>query len=121
MAYITKEEVAEIRRKLKLAYPEIKFSVRMRDHAALYVTVVKSPFNFFKDEKDIERGYCTHVGRNAKDETINHADILNGIYRLCNETNYDNSDIQTDYFDVGFYFYLSVGTFEKPYEVTAKK
>jgi len=32
------------------------------------------------------------------------------------KVNHDNSDSMTDYFDVGFYSYLNVGSYEKPYQ-----
>jgi hypothetical protein len=32
--------------------------------------------------------------------------------------NHDRSDIQTDYFDVGWYKSVNIGTWNKPYEVT---
>ena len=33
--------------------------------------------------------------------------------------NHNNSDIMTDYFDVGWYIKINVGKWDKPYEVTA--
>jgi hypothetical protein len=35
-----------------------------------------------------------------------------------NVGNYDNSDIQTDYFDVGWYIHLNIGRWDKPYKYT---
>ncbi len=34
--------------------------------------------------------------------------------------NHDNSDIMTDYFDVGWYIDINVGKYDKPYELTGK-
>ena len=40
----------------------------------------------------------------------------------CQEIqNHDNSDIQTDYFDIGWYTYVNVGQWDKPYKLTGGK
>jgi hypothetical protein len=45
------------------------------------------------------------------------AQILKGVVEIANKENYDNSDIQTDYFDVNFYFHLNIGKWNKDFEV----
>lgn len=35
-------------------------------------------------------------------------DKLKKVIQICDNYNYDNSDVQTDYFDVGFYMYLQL-------------
>lgn len=37
------------------------------------------------------------------------------LMKALNTGNHDNSDSQTDYFDVGWYVYISVGKWNKPY------
>ena len=39
------------------------------------------------------------------------------IFNAMNAGNHDNSDIQTDYFDVGWYVDVNVGSWDKPYTV----
>ena len=41
------------------------------------------------------------------------------MIQALNTDNHDNSDIQTDYFDVGHYVELNIGTWEKPYEINS--
>jgi hypothetical protein len=36
-----------------------------------------------------------------------------------NDGNWDNSDPQTDYFNVGWYSYIKIGRFGKPYKLVA--
>lgn len=43
--------------------------------------------------------------------------FLDEIFRALNDGNHDNSDIQTDYFDVGWYVHVNVGKWNKPYTV----
>ena len=39
------------------------------------------------------------------------------MFAIMNEGNHDNSDIHTDYFDVGWYSYINVGKWNKPYQL----
>lgn len=47
-------------------------------------------------------------------------EFLQKAYQIMNMGNHDNSDIQTDYFDVGFYIDIQVGRWNKPYELKLK-
>jgi hypothetical protein len=41
--------------------------------------------------------------------------FLKEILTAMNDGNHDNSDIQTDYFDVGWYVDVNIGRWNKPY------
>lgn len=41
--------------------------------------------------------------------------FLSELFPLMNKGNHDNSDIQTDYFDVGWYVDVNIGKWNKPY------
>lgn len=43
--------------------------------------------------------------------------FLKEIFQAMNKGNHDNSDIQTDYFDVGWYVDVNIGSWNKPYIV----
>ena len=45
------------------------------------------------------------------------ASFMKELVAAMNDGNHDNSDIQTDYFDVGWYIHVNVGKWNKPYEV----
>jgi hypothetical protein len=45
--------------------------------------------------------------------------FLNEVLAAMNKGNHNNSDVQTDYFDVGWYVDVSIGTWNKPYTVEA--
>lgn len=129
MAFITKEETKEIRDNLKKAFPEIKFSVRMRHHSTVLVTILESPYDFElngKEYRDVNtyhinsQGNESHVdydGNTIKPHT--HLDILKGILKIVSEKHWDKSEIMTDYFNCAFYYYLSIGRWEKPYKLAA--
>ena len=42
-------------------------------------------------------------------------DFLSELIPSMNDGNHDNSDIMTDYFDVGWYINVRVGKWDKPY------
>lgn len=43
-------------------------------------------------------------------------EFLTELFKACNQGNHDRSDIQTDYFDVGWYVDVNVGHWNKPYK-----
>jgi hypothetical protein len=42
-------------------------------------------------------------------------DFLSEVIPAMNNGNHDNSDIQSDYFDVGWYIDVNIGQWNKPY------
>jgi hypothetical protein len=42
-------------------------------------------------------------------------EFLKKIMQVLDDGNHDNSDPMTDYFDVGWYVYVKIGKWEKPY------
>lgn len=42
-------------------------------------------------------------------------ECIKKIMNVLNEGNHDNSDIQTDFFDVGWYVDVYIGSYDKPY------
>ena len=113
MSYISPAKVKEIRNKIKAEFPTKKgwkFSITGKDYSSLNVNIMNAPVLFS------EKGY----------EQLNHyyldnyknGDILKKINTICNETNYDKSDIMVDHYDVGFYFHLAVGKWDKDFELT---
>lgn len=45
--------------------------------------------------------------------------FLTALFAVLNEGNWDKSDLQVDYFDVGWYVRVNIGRWNKPYRVTA--
>ena len=45
--------------------------------------------------------------------------FLGEVITLMHKGNHDNSDIQTDYFDVGWYVDVNIGKWDKPYILEA--
>jgi len=114
MAYIDADAVKVIRKDIKAKYPAKdgwKFSITKRDSSVLTVAIMQAPIPFVKDGEyqDINHHYI------SKDDEKTSS-ILEDITRIANKTNYDKSEAQVDYFDVGFYFYLKIGKWDKPFQ-----
>jgi hypothetical protein len=58
-----------------------------------------------------------HVRECFEDECV--ADVFEAIRDAMNTGNHDNSDITTDYFDVGHYVDIRIGRWDKPFQVLA--
>ena len=134
MAFINKEEVKVIRNDLKKEFPEMKFSVRMRHHSSVNVTILKAPYDFELNGKVYrsinEYHFLTDKGHfnehRMEFETANkwvaplsdeHKEIIKKVFAVITKTHWDKSDIQSDYFNCAFYYNLSIGSFEKTFTV----
>ena len=113
MAYINKETTKLIRNALKAEFPEIKFSITMRDHAKLFVKIMKSPY--FEDGESNTNGFYNLRNHPTGKDVIVKIDEI-----ICKVGNhYDNSDPMTDYFDTAFYYDIDVGSWNKTHVKTA--
>lgn len=119
MAYISAEDTKQIRDTLKKEFPNLKFSVVKRDGMVVEVAILKGDIDFsnlLKDgQKYAEVNTYWHEKHNPE-----YAELFNKIIDIIkygsNRKHYDNSDIMSDYFDTAFYYYVSVGKWNKPYE-----
>jgi len=137
-----------VRQELKANFKGFKFSVRVRDNRALYLSILKSPIKLLRDVEEIladeQLILRLQTARNDTEEEIkemikmrfsdskheiNHyyidsdwqltekgKEILKKINEIANKYNWDNSDIMTDYFDVNYYFHLSLGNENKDFK-----
>lgn len=140
MAYMSQEKKKQIAENMKkvLAGTGIKYSLSVRDHSAIVMKITKGPVDFIKNHMEVNKngsGCPAYVNVNPYDKTqpvyidINPyhyksqfsgpvLDIVEKIMTVLNDGNHDNSNSQIDYFDVGWYVYVKVGTWTKPYVLT---
>lgn len=123
MAYVSKELAQKIRQELKEKFPTSKgwkFSVK-KDHESLYCKIIQAPINLGEDIDRVEKDGYANINEyhlhNYKHEKLfaKIIDILNGKFLPSENQNYDNSDPMTDYFCVGWYINLSLGSWDKPF------
>jgi hypothetical protein len=124
MAYMDQEQKAKIAQALKIALKDsgLKYSLAVRDHSTLIMTVTKGPIDFAAAQVPTEytRDYIDvnqyHFETQFYDGKAK--DMIRTILSCLNMGNWDKSDYQSDYFNVGWYISLKIGTYGKPYEVT---
>ena len=116
MAYISTEEVKVIREELKKNFPSRlgwKLSIVRRDYLSLSISIIKAPFELRNDQKNAYE----EVNQYWIESRENKQSIppLKKIFEIANKNNYDRSDVQSDYFDVGYYLNISIEHFGKPF------
>lgn len=111
----------------------VKGSLSVRNHSTLVLNVRSGAIDFidsFNKTCGSKHYYTEHGWTPAKDHiSINpyhYEDHFSGkalaflkeVMIAMNRGNHDNSDIQTDYFDVGWYVDINIGRWNQPYVVT---
>ena len=132
MAYINSQDVAQIRKELKEAFPKFKFGVRKDNHMAVAVTIKSGPTDFsslFKDEYSQKKQYIQVNGYHIDSFYGEHAEFLKQVQQIIKTATargegyhkgtgyYNNSDAMIDYFDTAYYIHMNIGSWDKPYEV----
>jgi hypothetical protein len=113
MSFISKEEVKNIREKLKTEFPKFKFSVSGGNSHKLSVAIVSGPEDFAGLLDD--RG-CRDINHYHLHNYGNHETLFTKIINVMKSQNwFDDSDSMTDYFNVAYYFSLEIGRWDKPY------
>lgn len=138
MAYMSQERKAEI---VALAKPilkkyGIKATFGVSNHSTIVCNIKSGKIDFVKNYNDATVAdrlrspnlyYYEHTDKKDYIQVNpyhyrNHftGTALKFLTELCdalNHGNWDNSDIQTDYFDVGHYVEVNIGKWNKPYVV----
>ena len=133
MAYMNQEKKAKIAALLKpvLAKYGVKGSLAVHNHSTIRLTVKSGKIDFI--ENYLEDGKCTDEAFVRKYGTLDvnpywfqdhftgdaKAFLTEAFAALKGADYYDESDIQTDYFNTAYYFGLQVGKWSKPYVLTA--
>jgi hypothetical protein len=140
MAFINKQQVQEKTLKIKEICKRwgVKATVSGSNSSSITVTFVSGVLDFFGNyrevaktrpmpewqRKEFDNTPDTHMSMNPYWYQEQHSGdcltFINEIISVLNEGNHDNSDIMTDYFDVGWYVHLNVGKWNKPYVLLSK-
>ena len=109
----------------------VKGSLAVRNHMSLVLNIKSGPIdfigNFNKTVGERPGGFRTGspAQRSIDVNTYWYQDHFDGVAKeflkevitAMNDGNHDRSDIQSDYFDVGWYVDVNIGKWNKPYEV----
>ena len=129
MAFMSQENKAKIAAELKKVMPaDWKYSLSVRHHSTIVLTISAAPVDLIAHMKmNSERG-CNHKDYVQVNEyyldrqfTGELLETFLAIRKALNTDNYDRSDIQTDYFEVGHWVNINIGRWNKPFQVIAKQ
>jgi hypothetical protein len=132
MAYMNQEKKARIAALLKPVLNKygVKGTLAVRNHMTIVLNIKAGAIDFVQnyintvglDSRGVDHvykdrylsvnpyHYQNHFSGNAKK-------FFSEVLGAMNAGNHDNSDIQSDYFDVGWYVDVNIGQWNKPYEV----
>ena len=115
MAYINQEEKKQMAPKIKAVLKKfnMKGFIGIQHHSVLTVYIKSGVLNF-PDSTQVNQ-YHVETNYTGKEKAF----LLELIDSMMTG-NHDNTDIMTDYFDVGWYISISIGKWDKPYLKTAK-
>lgn len=135
MAYIYQDEKAKIAPTVKALLKQygLKGTLSIRNHSTLCLTISAGSIDFFASANRMNKEIAERRGdvvREVKDSLqVNvyyidshfdgvSAEVLNTLLdALRGQDWYDNSDIQSDYFEVKHYVDISIGKWNKAYQL----
>lgn len=141
MAYMSQEKKAKIAPKVKaiLAKYKVKGSLAVRNHSTLVLNLKSGSIDLIENYIDTD-SKIFHGKKMSQDQidyirskksldvnpywyqehfTGKALNFLKEIFVAMNDGNWDKSDIQSDYFNVGWYVDVNIGKWDKPYTVEA--
>lgn len=112
MAYMNQEMKKEKAPKIKAICKKygVKGSLSVYHLSTLVLTISKGSIDFGTDYETINE---YHINAHYPEGIIRN--LFNELKEVMMEGNHNNSDIYTDYFDVGWYIQIQVGKWDKPY------
>jgi hypothetical protein len=137
MAYVSQDLKKQLVPAIKAVLKKygVKGTIAVRNHSTLVVNIKSGPIDFI--ENFIQTDADSNIGRKMDQSQIDYIrknqslDVnpywykehfsgkakafLSELLPVMNNGNHDNSDIQTDYFDVGWYVDVNIGKWNKPY------
>ena len=128
-----------VRQQLKKELPNCKFSVTSKWFSMgseISVSLMAAPFPVFASDVDCngneqEKDYAqlNHYQLRRAYDYGNPPGVCNGVFltprawevlsravEIGQLHNWNNSDIQTDYFDVNYWFHIDIGKWDKPFQ-----
>lgn len=118
MAYMSQERKKELSPKIKEICKKygIKATLSTTRHS-LVLNVKSGKIDFAADFKHDVHHYAVNTYWVNDNYSGKSKEFLNEVIDAMNVGNHDNSDIQSDYFDVGWYIDINVGRWNKPYMI----
>lgn len=135
MAYMDQERKAQLAPAIKAVLKKygMKGSIGVRNHSTLVCNVTSGPLDVIGNMFELSKSKPgTHYNRNpvkpkciqvnphwiSEHYTGKVCEFVQALKDAMDVGNHDRSDIQTDYFDVGWYIDINIGQWNKPYILT---
>jgi len=137
MAYMSQENKAKIAPKIKaiLAKYKVKGSLAVRNHMTLCLNLKSGSIDFIANSNKVCGNSHYQVARGFKPSTSGYDQVnpyhfkdhydgkalafMQEVFAAMNEGNHDHSDIQSDFFNVGWYVDVNIGKWDKQYILEA--
>jgi hypothetical protein len=137
MSYFNQERKAKIAPKIKaiLAKYKVKGSLAVRNHMTLCLNLKSGSIDFIANSNKVCGNSHYQVARGFKPSTSGYDQVnpyhfkdhydgkalafMQEVFAAMNEGNHDHSDIQSDYFNVGWYVDVNIGKWDKQYILEA--
>ena len=137
MAYMSPEKKAKIAPKIKaiLAKYKVKGSLAVRNHMTLCLNLKSGSIDFIANSNKVCSNNHYQVASGFKPSTSGYDQVnpyhfkdhydgkalafMQEVFHAMNDGNHDRSDIQSDYFDVGWYVDVNIGKWDKQYILEA--
>ncbi len=141
MAYVSQDLKAKLAPAIKAVLKKygIKGTLAVRTHSTLQLNIKSGKIDFIENylstdkrspsAKKLSADQIAYVRKNGTLDVNpywyqehfsgNAKKFLTEVIGAMKTGNWDNSDIQTDYFDVGWYIDVNIGNWKKPYTVEA--
>ena len=137
MAYMSQEKKVKIAPKIKaiLAKYKVKGSLAVRNHMTLCLNLKSGSIDFIANSNTVCGNSHYQVASGFKPSTSGYDQVnpyhfkdhydgkalafMQEVFHAMNDGNHDRSDIQSDYFDVGWYVDVNIGKWDKQYILEA--
>lgn len=137
MAYMSQELKTQIAPKVKAILKKygIKGTLAVSNHSSLVLNIKSGRIDFIENVNRVCSQSQHQMVGGFRPITQGHVNVnpyhyekhfdskalafLSEIIPALNKGNWDKSDIQSDYFNVGWYVDVNIGRWNTPYEVTA--
>jgi hypothetical protein len=125
MAYYSQERKQEAAPKVKAILKKygIKGSLAVNNHSTVVLNIKSGNLDFIKNFNEAGGVSIKNISVNPYHFQTHFTGeclkFLAEVFAALSEGNHNNSDIQTDYFDVGWYIDVNIGQWDKPYILEA--
>src|SRR5208337_4379962 len=143
MAYVSQQLKAKLAPAIKAVCKKygLTATIAVRHHSTLILNVKSGPIDFIGNNSEVlaklrsfgRDVYCDAASAAARtymdvnpyhfsDQFTGRAlDFITEVMAVMNVGNWDKSDSQTDYFNVGWYVDVNIGSWDKPYVLQSSK